>query len=112
MKVVLGIFLIVHGLIHIAIWAAPTTESGPMRPAHSWLLGEVRPLALTLALVAGVALAAAGVGYLTGGAWWPWAAIIGAGVSALLMAVTFTPWWLAGLAIDLAVMIWALRSRA
>lgn len=110
MKVLLGIILIAHGLLHAAIWTPPPSDEAPMRTAHSWLLGEIRPLALALAGVAAVVLVAAGVGYLAGTAWWPVVLLAGAGVSALLMALTFTPWWLAGLAIDAALIVWAMRS--
>jgi hypothetical protein len=33
-------------------------------------------------------------------------------VSLLLMVITFTPWWLAGLAIDVVVLLLSARSLA
>ncbi len=111
MKVVLGIFLIVHGLIHLAIWLPSPKADAPMQTAHSWLLGDVRALSLLLAVVCGLVLIAGGVGYLISTAWWPVVVIAGAAVSAVLMAVTFTPWWLAALAIDVALIVWAVIKR-
>jgi hypothetical protein len=45
---------------------------------------------------------------LTQAAWWPIAAIAAAATSALLILLTFSPWLLAGLAIDVIVLVLAL----
>jgi hypothetical protein len=58
-----------------------------------------------------LALVAGGVGYLSSAAWWPAAVIGGAGLSALLMALVFSPWWLGALAIDVGLIIWTLVVR-
>jgi len=102
MRVLPGIFRIVHWLIHLAIWLPSPKVDAPMQTAHSWLLGDVRALSLVLAVVCGLVLIAGGVGYLTSAGWWPVVGPAGAAVSAVLMAVTFTPRWLAALAIDVA----------
>ena len=103
MKTLLGLFVIAHGLVTIAIWSPnPTTAaaSAPMDTSHSWLIGDARGLALALALTAGIAIAATGVGYLGGQAWWPVLGIAGGLASLLLFALFFTPWWAAGIAIS------------
>jgi len=100
--VLLGILIMANWLIHLAIRLPSPKVDAPMQTAHSWLLGDVRALSLVLAVVCGLVLIAGGVGYLTSAAWWPVVVIAGAAVSAVLMAVTFTPWWLAALAIDVA----------
>ena len=81
-----------------------------MQTARSWLLGNVRPLAVALAAAAAILFAAGGIAFLAGAGWWPWLVIVGSAVSVLLIALTFTPWWLFGLAIDAALLVWAVRT--
>jgi len=109
-RILLGLFVIAHGLVHPAVWGPPPSREAPMQPSRSWLLGEVRPLAVRLAVGAAILLTAGGIGVLTGGSWWPWLVVAGSAVSVLLMALTFTPWWLCGLAIDAALLVWAVRT--
>lgn len=115
MRVMLGILIMAHGLIHLAIWLPSPKADAPMQKGRSWLLGDVRALSLALSLalavVCGPVLIAGGVGYLASAAWWPVVVVAGAAVSAVLMAVTFTPWWLAALAIDVALIVWAVIKR-
>jgi hypothetical protein len=58
-------------------------------------------------LVIGVALAIAGLGFLTHQAWWPVAGMAAAGSSLALFALFFTPWWLIGIAISSALVLGA-----
>jgi hypothetical protein len=115
MRTVLGLFLVAHGLVTIAIWsprypAVPEGQVQPPDPAHSWLFGDVRMFSLIFGVVVGLALAAAGIGFLTHQTWWPPLAV-GAGVASLLLfAVFFTPWWLAGIAISGGLIIGAPRA--
>ncbi|MDF2747231.1 MAG: hypothetical protein K0S98_1516 [Propionibacteriaceae bacterium] len=77
------------------------------------MFGDVRVAATALALVAGLAFVVAGIGYLTGQAWWPLLAL-GAGVASfVLILLIFTPWWLVALAIDvtIAVLAWGASTR-
>lgn len=55
---------------------------------------------MALALVAGLAIIAAGGAYLADQSWWPVMGIAGGGLSLLLFALFFTPWWAAGIAIS------------
>ena len=109
-RILLGLFVIAHGLVHLAVWLPPPGGSTPMQTARSWLLGDVRRLAVGLAVAAAVLLGAGGIALLAGVGWWPWLVVAGSAVSVLLMALTFTPWWLFGLAIDAALLVWALRT--
>ena len=102
-RVLIGAFFIAHGLIHAAIWLPPSSADAPMQTGRSWLLGDVRPLAVTLAIVAAAAFVAAGSAYLASQDWWAVAAVGGAAVSTVLMALTFTPWWLAAIVINVVV---------
>jgi hypothetical protein len=88
-------FLIAHGGIHVAIWATPKPKDPPppFDPSHSWVLGDRRGVALVLALVAGVALVAAGIGLWASAEWWRPVAVAGLAVSFGLMVLFFTPWF-------------------
>lgn len=99
-RLLLGAFVVAHGLVTAAVWATPAKGGEPFRATHSWLLGDVKPLALALALVAAMGFVLAGVGFLAHQSWWG-AFGIGAGAVALvLMALFFNPWLLAGIAIS------------
>jgi len=115
MRMVVGLFLVAHGLLTALIWGAPKLsvpegQLQPPDPSHSWLLGDVRAASVALGVVAGAALTVAGIAFLTHQTWWPEAAM-GAGVASIaLFAVFFTPWWLAGIAISAALVIGAMRA--
>jgi hypothetical protein len=99
-RLMLGSFLVAHGVVTAAIWASPGKGGEPFRATHSWLLGDARSLAVALAMVATTGFVLAGVGFLTHQSWWG-AFGIGAGALALvLMALYFNPWLLAGIAIS------------
>jgi nicotinamide riboside transporter PnuC len=102
-RVLIGMFFVAHGLIHAAIWLSPPSDDAPMQVGRSWLLGDVRPLSVVLAIVAAAAFVVAGSAYLTSQDWWAVTALGGAAVSTVLMALTFTPWWLAAIAINVVV---------
>ncbi len=118
-KLLLGGFLLAHGLIHAMFLAPrpPATASGPAWPfeiGRSWVLtplgldaGAVRLLgvALIAATIGGFALAAiAALGVAPG--LWPVGVAVGAVASLLLLALFFHPWLVLGVAIDL-VFLWA-----
>jgi hypothetical protein len=64
---------------------------------------SVRAFSPVFEVAIGLALAIAGTGFLTQQTWWPSVAV-GAGLaSILLLAVFFTPWWFAGIAISTAL---------
>src|SRR5215211_4090808 len=44
-RVLLGAFIVAHGLLTALIWASSPKADAPFRATHSWLLGDARPLA-------------------------------------------------------------------
>ena len=63
-RVIFIAFLLVHGAIHVAIWATPAAKAqdAPFDASNSWLLGSQRSVAMIIALAAAALLAAAGIG--------------------------------------------------
>jgi hypothetical protein len=106
LRVLLGLLLVAHGLVTFGIWAAPVTENAPFNPRHSWLLGDARTLAVTLAVTAAVAFVATGGGFLAQQDWWAAAAVAAGAVAVALMALYFSPWLSAGILIS-AVILYA-----
>ena len=110
-------FLIAHGLVHLAIWLVPKPAAGkaPFDVTHSWLLGDLRPLAVFLALVAAALLVGGGVGLWAHAEWWRGVAVVGLAVSFGLMVLYFNPWYLfietvnAALVVGLAWLSWPSR---
>ena len=112
-RIVLGVLLVAHGLVHL-LWFAPNQDPAwPFRLDRSWLLPEEarRPVAVIL-----VALVVVGFALLGLAVWgapglvsiWPGLAI-GAAVASLTALVLF---WdrqlLLGVAIDVALVVVAL----
>jgi hypothetical protein len=92
-------FLAAHGLVHIAVWVMPKPVDGkepPFDVAHSWLLGDARTLAISLATVAAALFVLAAVGVFGHADWWQTVAVVAGGVSIGLMTLFFNPWLVAG----------------
>lgn len=112
-RTLLGGLVVAHGLLTILIWSPDprnVASKPPMDTGHSWLLGDARTLSLVLAITAGAAIAAAGVGFLTQQAWWSLAGLTGGALSLALFALFFTPWWAAAIAISAGLIMAALRA--
>ena len=115
-RLLLGGFFVAHGLVHAAVWAAPTKEGGmPFDPKHSWALSSLgveqgaRALAVSLALLATAAFVAVGIGVWAGQEWWRPLAIGSAAGSFALMVLYFHPWLSVGVLLDLgifAALVW------
>jgi hypothetical protein len=114
MTVLAGLFLIAHGLVHLAVWATPyDPEKSPFDPKRSWILESVgirsaRPLLRAAAVVCALAFAIAGVAVLAG---IDWGAEVAAGAaigSIVLTVVTFNRWLLINLALNAAIVAIAL----
>lgn len=99
-RILLGAFVIAHGLVTAAMWASPARAGEPSRATHSWLLGEARSLAVALALVAALGFVLAGTGFLAHQAWWGVFGVGAGAVALVLMGLYFNPWLLAGIAIS------------
>jgi hypothetical protein len=104
LRVLMGLFVIAHGLVTFAIWTAPVTETAPFNPSHSWVLGDIRTLAIILAAVTAIGFVATGGGYLAQQDWWAGAAVASGAVAVILMALFFNPWLLAGVAISAGIL--------
>lgn len=99
MSWIAGLFLLAHGLIHIAIWCTPFDRAkAPFDPRRSWLAARwgsessVRGLAVVLAVGAAAAFLIAGTVMILAAPWTPAAAMTGAITSLLLTARYFHPW--------------------
>ena len=99
-RILLAGLIIAHGLVTAAMWASPAREGGPFRATHSWVLGEARPLAVALALVAALGFVLAGTGFLAHQPWWGVFGVGAGAVALVLMGLYFNPWLLAGIAIS------------
>ena len=86
-------FLIAHGLVHLAIWLVPKPADGkvPFDVSHSWVLGDLKQLAVFLAVVAAALLVGGGVGLWAHAEWWRGVAVVGLAVSFGLMVLYFHP---------------------
>jgi hypothetical protein len=104
LRVLVGLFLVAHGLVTFGIWAAPVAEKAPFNPSYSWLLGDARTLAVALALVAAAAFVATGGGFLAQQDWWAAAAVAAGAVAVALMALYFSPWLSAGILISALIL--------
>jgi hypothetical protein len=110
MRWLAGLFLIAHGLLHVGIWVPPTPKDVPFDAHHSPMFGDVRTLSTTLGVIAGAAFVVTGIAYLAGQGWWAPLALGASGLSIILLIVTFTPWWLAGFAINATIALLAWRA--
>jgi uncharacterized membrane protein YphA (DoxX/SURF4 family) len=106
LRVLLSLFFIAHGLVHVAIWAPRyDPEKALFDAAHSWLLGDRRPLARVLAFLAAAILIVAGLALLAQGGWWRPTAVVGLSVSTVLLLLYVNRWYLFILAVNLALIV-------
>jgi hypothetical protein len=103
-ELVLGSFVVAHGLVTAGIWLAPGNDDAPFDPAHSWLLGEARRAAIVIGFLVGAGLVVAGLAMLTRSDWWPTAAMLAGAGGTVQILVWFNRWLVLGLAINLAVL--------
>lgn len=108
-RLAIGLLLVVHGLITGAIWVPPqrSADVAGFGWQASWLFAGVRPVVVTVALVAAGGFVIAGVGYLGHQGWWAPLAIVAAFASFALIIATITPWWSAAVAINAAIIYFA-----
>jgi hypothetical protein len=109
-RTVIGVVLVAHGLVHLLWWAPSDDPAWPFRRDRSWLLpAATRPLvaASLVGLVVGgfalLGLAVWGVPVLT--AIWPVLAIVAAAASLAALVLFWDRRLLAGVAIDVAVLV-------
>jgi hypothetical protein len=110
MRWLLALFLVAHGLVHVAIWLTPASSDAPFDVRRSPLFGDLGAVATAWGLFAGGGFVVSGIAYLLDAAWWPAALVVASGVSFVLLLATFTTWWLLALAIDVVLGVVALRA--
>ena len=109
-RIVLGVLLVAHGLVHL-LWFAPSDDPAwPFRLDRTWLLSEAtrKPFAVML-----IALTVAGFALLGLGVWgvpgltsmWPVLAIGGAVASLAALVLFWDRQLLWGVAIDVSLIV-------
>jgi hypothetical protein len=104
--------LVLHGILHAVIWLPPQQGSDlpNFGPQASWLFAEVRPVVVTVALVAAIGFVLSGVAYLAHLDMWAVSATIAAVASMALIVATFTPWWTFAVVINVSILYAAWQS--
>jgi hypothetical protein len=114
LRVLVAAFLTAHGLVHLAIYAAPRDprDDPPFDPYRSWALdtmGVALPIARTVSIAwswfVAVGSVLAAVGLLASVSWWAACAATFALVAAMLKIVYFNPWMVVGILIDLGIVL-------
>jgi hypothetical protein len=112
LRLVVAGFLILHGILHAAIWIPP--QRGGELPSFglqaSWLFAEVRPVVVTLAVIAASGFVLSGVAYSAHLDVWAPSASLAAVTSMALIVATFTPWWSFAVVINAAILYGAWQS--
>lgn len=120
MRIVFGLFLLAHGLIH-ASYLSPAPPPNPGAPewpfsmARSWLVtgvgvdvAVVRTMGTLLVIIVVIGFALSGLAWLgvvVPAEWWPGLVIGSAFASVVLLVAFFHPWIVLGFVID-AVLLW------
>ena len=113
MRTLFVMFLLGHAAVHGVMWTLPFTPAAsdmPFNPAHSWVWGESRAVAVVLAGLATVAFGAAAFGFAIEAGWWPPVMVAAAVVSLALMLVYFSPYWLVGIVLSAVLAVYALQA--
>jgi hypothetical protein len=112
----IGLFLVAHGLVHLAVWATPAAKSQRFDPSHSWALQgagmsatSVRSLSTTLAWVAATLFVLGGLGLIVGADAWRPVTIAGSVLGLTMAVVWFHPWFVVDVAIN-AGLLYALTT--
>jgi hypothetical protein len=112
-RILIGGFLVAHGLVHLAVWTTPRPSgeaAAPFDPSNSWLIGSSKGLAMVLAIVAAVVLVTGGVSLFAEAEVWRSLTVVGLGLSLVLNVLYFNPWFGFISAVNaafLAALVWA-----
>ena len=126
-RIMIGVFFILHGLVHSGLAAAPIPKDATSRPgsffthpARSWLLrrlhftpGATRTAGLSLVVLTTLGFVLAGMAALgvppMAGTLAP-LVVISSALSLLLLGLFWHPWLSLGVIIDLAILLlWVVR---
>ena len=119
LKIIVAIFLILHGLVHAILAMSPNPNAAEAVFAtffsRSWLLSGLglsetacRMVAILLATIATVGFVAAGLALLDTLVpfdWWPTLAIVSAVVSLFLLVIFWHRYLVVGVLIDIVILV-------
>lgn len=119
-QVLIGLFLIGHGLIH-ASWLVPSPTDDPRWAFdldHSWLLSGiglsrrvVKGIGTVLASLAAIGFVVTGIGVAFDVGWWPAVAVASAGISVVQLVCFYHLWLSLGMLIDAGVLLYVVGFR-
>ena len=121
LKIVFGIFLMAHGLVHAGLAAAPVPNDAESKPgafftasSRSWLLPRIGLSAPTVRWIGIVLVALPVVGFVLAGLGvlgvpgltqvWSTLAIVSSCISLLLLILFWHPWIIVGALIDIGIL--------
>jgi hypothetical protein len=120
MRILIGVLLLIHGLIHVVLGLIPNPDAAqPVAAtflsgwAGSWLLGglsgkALRMIGLVLAIVAGVGFVGAGLamfGILLPHEWWRALAIGSSAVSLVLCVLFWNTYFIVGPVVAVGIIV-------
>lgn len=119
MKILLGLFLIAHGLLHASyLTPKPDDAMYPFSFDKGWFAGiagsAAKPIGSTLAVIVIISFILAGLsifGFPGLAGLWKIFTIIGAVSSLLLLALFWHPWLILGILINLLLLYGAVKLR-
>lgn len=121
-RILVGIFLIAHGLVHSGLAAAPVPNDPASKPGafftdatRSWLLSEIglsvytiRITGIVLVILTTLSFLAAGLGVLGVAGFdsiWRVMTILSACLSLLLLGIFWHPWLVVGVLINIGILV-------
>lgn len=111
-KIVVGVLLVAHGLVHLLYFVTNEDQSWPFRLDRSWLAPQAARRPLAVVLIAATVLAFVLLGLAVWGvpglvAAWPSLAVVAAAVSLVVLVVFWDTQLLWGVAIDVVLVVLA-----
>ena len=114
MAALVGLFLILHGMVHLVVFVPEPGPNVPWVPIRPFVPGmthqpqRVRRLAaVAFAVLTMVVYVVAGMAIITGAAWWTPAAVLAAAASVVLLVGNYHPVLVSGLLLDVTVLVLA-----
>jgi len=115
-RLLIGGFLVAHGLIHRLYFTAPPPntdmEKWAFHPDRSWLLGRLgigpaalRQICLVLSTITIAVFVLAGISLIIGADWWRALTAAAAAGGLVLLILFWHPWLLFGIALNAAILI-------
>lgn len=122
MKIIFGLFLIAHGLVHAGLAAAPNPDDPESKPGafftspeRSWLLSKLELSAAVVQWIGILLVAVATLGFVLAGLGvfglpglseiWRTLSVVSAGVSLLLLVLFWHLWLIVGVLLDIGILV-------